>query len=224
MHMIISKLGEGSERLKASGAVFAGRTREAGADLLQSTREAATGFRLETSEAAQDLVHQSRELGAELLSELREEVGGVGARIRHRLPSGSAGEGSGLALRHAVSVSKLEIELLEGLRDALRKLEGALEHRIEVLAEHEPASSLEARVARAGRKASQTVVEAGRGVVSKAKRAASSEPLSGYDAMTAKEVLHAVSALGAKELEAVRKYEKANKARATVLKAVTPRG
>lgn len=171
----------------------AAQLQKSGADLLTRTREASTLLGMETRDAGRTWWASTRAASADFVASVRAELEQLVKSVRDEaeLPELPAAPLQGESLEQARA--RVQLELLVRLKRALGTLDGRLQERLDAL---ESAPAIETKAPKAPK-----------------------APLSGYDEMTAKEVVAALADLSEKKRAAVAAYEKANKGRRTVLRA-----
>jgi hypothetical protein len=189
MTEIVRRLDETRSRVRAEGAQFLVRTREATALLGQDARDAGQVWWKSAHAASLDLRSGLQSEVTALARELSSEVAELGAKATELRPALAAQSHATEGLERTRQV---QLELLVRLKQVLATLDGRVQARLEGLAPQTPLTQS-----------------------SKARKA----PFAGYDDCTAKEVVAALDGLSAKKRAALIAYERAHKSRRTVLRA-----
>ena len=221
MEAFTDRIKDSQSRLLEQSLSFVKNTRGASDQLFSRTVDAGGAFVDEARGASGSFVSQTREAGEDLVAIVQNEVEAWVSYLKTQellqlpeLPESiSAPE-----LPAKLSTADIERQILEAVRQALSavegqvgQLEGRIDGRLKLIGK--PASLPKSAKAKAKKPA------AGKSKAATSEKA----PFRGYDAMTAKDVAARVARLAGDKAEAVLAYEKANKKRATVLRAAKQR-
>ncbi len=217
MDTLNAKLKESADKLVAQGSSFWAITRDAGEGFFSRTRSAGTSFWSEAVEAGEELLTTTKGAQLELFTTVQEEADGwleyfrtEGGLRLEGLPKRLSAPGAGEGVR-VPSVRELEKRLLMGIGGALQDLESRVQGRIKAL-DSLALPAPRAKKNGAAKKAAKRVTE---DAVAVAKA-----PMTGYDDLTAKEVVTKLPKLDNKKVEALLSYEQQTKNRATVVTAM----
>ena len=224
METLNEKLKGSTDRLVAQGSSFIMATREASEGFVSRARSAGGHFWSETFEAGGELLDQTRGASNELASSVQEEAGmwielfrtdGLKGLPKLKAPSLSA------STPRVPDVRSVEKRLWTGIEGALQELEVRVHQRIQVLEEK---AALPASTGRSSKKngASKKNGKAN-GAAAAQDEAASAAPITGYEKLTAKEIVGRVQKLDRKKVEALLAFEQETKNRATVVNAILAR-
>lgn len=230
MDTLNDKLKQSTDKLVTQGTSFWTNTKDAGGDFVSRTKSAGEQFWSEAVVAGGELLSQTKEAQKELLGSLQEEADAWLGYVRleaTKLTPRRLGAPGATEEAKAPSVRELEKRLLTGLRDSLSELESKVQERIEML--DAVALPPPSRVTKNGAAKKVTRAADETGPAKKATKAADDDgaplkaPLSGYDELTAREVLTRLPKLDKKKVEALLSYEEETKNRATVVSAMRSR-
>ena len=203
MDMLATKLKESRSRLFAQGSAFFASTRGAGEALAKGTMDAATSFATTTRTASASFMEATRGAGLDLFESVRTE-----AELWRDFIASQALVKPDLRLP-VMDARGVQKQILTRLKGTLSDLGGRVDERLEDLEEAPklPGNKPKARAPK--KKAAKKLSE----------KSANGAPIKGYDKLTAKAIVQRLAKLSATEVAAVIEYEKAHKARATILKA-----
>jgi len=222
MDTLNEKLKESADKLVAQGSSFWAITRGAGEGFVSRTRTASGSFWSEAVEASGELLTTTKDAQKELLDVVQEEADTwleyfrtESTKLRlEGLPKKLSAPGAAEGMK-VPSVREMEKRLLAGLGGALQELETKVQRRIQALdslALPAPRTKKNGAAKKSGAKAAKRVAE---DAIALAKA-----PMTGYDDLTAKEVVTKLPKLDNKKVEALLSYEQQTKNRATVVTAM----
>lgn len=211
---ISTQLQKTQTSVLGQGAQLFGQTREAGFRFVSTTREAGEQFLAEAQDAGITFLEETRTAGSTFAGTFRAEAGAwkslfdseVAKPIRLRAETAQS-----RANALAVKTQRKSIEelVLRSVRDFLEKAGVAVEGRLKALD---------------GRKAPTTKRRKqpshSKGSVAKT---GTKKPLRNYDELSARDVVARVHRLSGTQVNAILRYEKAQKKRATVIRAAQQR-
>ncbi|MFO0694338.1 MAG: hypothetical protein U0230_12330 [Polyangiales bacterium] len=218
METLNSKIKESRARLVQQGTQFAQSTSEAGTTFVTRTKKAGENFVNQTRKASEALATSTKQATLGLAAGVREEanVWFDVLKAEKLLPEGDVLEKLPSATAAKVpSPRELEKVVLVALEDALRTIEGRVHERIEWL-DKQVGPQLPATTKTAASAASSDPVTAKEPAPAKA-------PLTGYDDLSAKEIVARLERVSDDKAAAVLAYEQAHKKRATIVRAAEQR-
>jgi hypothetical protein len=215
-----------TDRLVAQGSSFIVATREAGEGFVSRARNAGGHFWSETFEAGGELIDHTRGASNELASSVQEEAGmwielfrtdGLKGLPKLKAPSLS------IESPKVPDVRSVEKRLWTGIEGALQELEARVHQRIQVLEEKAalPASTGAGRSSKKNGASKKNGKP--NGAAAAQDEAGSAAPITGYEKLTAKEIVGKVQKLDRKKVEALLAFEQETKNRATVVNAILAR-
>jgi hypothetical protein len=223
MDTLNAKLKDSTDRLVAQGSSFLSTTREAGEGFVSRARSAGEHFWSETFEAGGELIDRTGEARKELTLSVQEEAGlwleyfrTDGPKLKG-LPKLKAPSLNGERPK-VPSVRAVEKRIWTGIGGALQDLEARVQQRIQVLDQN---AALPSGTASKKNGAAKKIAR-GKGHDADAELT-SAAPISGYEKLTAKEIVGKVQKLDRKKVEALLAYEQETKNRATVVNAILAR-
>jgi len=201
-----------TEKLKQSGARLGALTTDALTksgegfeSFLTRTRSARAAFFDETRDAGAALLAETREAGLELVRAFGDEASTLRELLLPSVPQLPAP--SELKGEVGDTTTQLQVRLLSSLKEALGTMDRKVAERLDALG---PTGSKKAPAKKAKKASAKKSAPA---------KKSAKAPLSGYDELTAKEVVAQLAELAPAQVDAVVAYEKAHKNRRTVLKA-----
>lgn len=240
METITVKLKESQARLVQQGSTWLEKTTKAGTTFVDKTRTAGSTFIDQTRKAGTQFVSQSRTASTHLVEGVRHEaaywadalgVSNVGAELP-RLPK---------ADDVLVAERSLERRVLEALQGALDELHGRVKARLTWLeqqglslpatttptaaspatapAKPEPKTNGAAKAGGAAKPAARAKSEPATAAASTSPTA----PITGYDELSAKDIVTRLERVTGEKAEAILAYENATKKRQTVIRAAEAR-
>jgi hypothetical protein len=224
METLNEKLRGSTDRLVAQGSSFIATTREASEGFVSRARSAGEHFWSETFDAGGELIDQTRGAQKELVGSVQEEASmwleyfrtdGPKLKGMPKLKAPSLGGES----RKVPSVRDVEKRLLTGIGGALQDLEARVQHRIQILDE----KALPASTGRGAKKNGAAKKNGKAKAATDDAEVVSAAPITGYEKLTAKEIVGKVQKLDRKKVEALLAYEQETKNRATVVNAILAR-
>jgi hypothetical protein len=225
MDTLNTKLKGSADRLVAQGSSFLSTTREAGEGFVSRARSAGEHFWSETFDAGGELLDRTGEARRELTLSVQDEASQWleyfrtdGPKLKG-LPKLKAPTFEGAAPK-VPNVREVEKRLWTGIGGALQELEARVQQRIQIL---EETAALPASTGRGAKKNGAAKKNGKAKGLDGDADGASSAPLTGYEKLTAKEIVGRVQKLDRKKVEAVLAYEQETKNRATVVNAILAR-
>lgn len=214
MQTITTKLGESRARLVQQGTIFVQQTSTAGKTFVEKTKKAGEKFALDTKKATEQLTVTATTAGKTFTAGLSAEARAwfESIEVSPKLP----------ALPREFDASKvpsvrtIEREVLVRIEKALDRVAHRLNDRVRLLdtltGPQLPATTASTKAAKANGTAKSAAAHKPAG-----------EPISGYDELSAKDVVAKLERLSDEKTAAVIAYENANKKRATILRAAEQR-
>ncbi len=211
---ISTQLQKTQTSVLGQGAQLFGQTRDAGARFVSTTREAGQQFIDEAQDAGTTFFGETRAAGAAFAGTFRAEAGAwkslfdneVAKPVRLRAELAQNRANSLVVKTQRKSVEEL---ILRSTRDLLTQAGVAVEGRLKALeGRSRPATKRSKQPSKSKGSVAKTGVK---------------KPLRNYDELSARDVVARVHRLSGTQVNAILRYEKAQKKRATVIRAAQQR-
>lgn len=199
-------------KILKQGALFLGQTRDAGARFAETTFEAGEQFAAETRDASASFAEETKTAGSAFAGTVGAELRAWQALFQARITDPTIGRAQlvqdrATALAVKARPETIEELILRSVQDVLKRAGLLVDERLKGLGQ----SKKRPKKARKG---------PSRKTVSKTQ---GKTPLRNYDKLSARDVVARIQRLSGPQVSEVLSYEKAKKARATVIRAAQQR-